>query len=361
MIDALKSLFENNVLSEEIRSDIETAWNNKIQENRVQVTTQLREEFAQKYSHDKQIMIEAVDKLVSDRLAAEIMEFAEDRKSLVEAKARYAVGLREHSDKLQGFIFESLAKEITELHADQHEMHDKFSKLEDFVVESLAKEITDFYNDKQDLANTKVKLVKEAKSQFGKVKSNFVKQSAELVESMITKSLKKEIVTLKEDIDQARENDFGRKIFEAYATEFQHSLLNEKTETSKLLKVIADKDKQLAEAKSIVSEKQRIVESKEREISRTKDIVARKEIMNELLNPLNKEQRSIMNELLESVHTDKLRIKYDTYLPTVLNGKSDVKRTLIEGKEVTGNKTNHSNNAIGQGEVIDIRRLAGLK
>jgi len=27
MLDALKSLFENNVVSEEIRADIETAWN----------------------------------------------------------------------------------------------------------------------------------------------------------------------------------------------------------------------------------------------------------------------------------------------------------------------------------------------
>ena len=61
MLDALKSLFENNVVSEEIRADIETAWNSKIQENRELVTQQLREEFAQKYEHDKDAMVEAVE------------------------------------------------------------------------------------------------------------------------------------------------------------------------------------------------------------------------------------------------------------------------------------------------------------
>ena len=75
MLDALKSLFENNVVSEEIRADIEAAWNNKIQENRELVTQQLREEFAQKYEHDKQTMVEAIDQMLSEGLASEIADF----------------------------------------------------------------------------------------------------------------------------------------------------------------------------------------------------------------------------------------------------------------------------------------------
>jgi predicted kinase len=116
MLDALKQLFENNVISEDIRADIASAWDRKIQENREQATQQLREEFAQKYEHDKQTMIEAIDKMVTDRLTAEIQEFTEDRAQLSEAKAKYAVAIREHSTKLNGFVLNSLAKEITELH-----------------------------------------------------------------------------------------------------------------------------------------------------------------------------------------------------------------------------------------------------
>jgi len=362
MLDALKQLFENNVISEEIKADIESAWNSKIQENREQATQQLREEFAQKYEHDKQVMIEAIDQMLSDRLTAEIQEFTEDRAQLAEAKAKYAVAIREHSGKLNEFVLHSLAKEITELHEDQKVMAENFAKLEEFIIESLAKEIADFYEDKKDLAETKVRLVKEAKVQFGELKAKFIKQSAGLVESVVTKGLTKEISQLKEDIDQARKNDFGRKIFEAFTAEFQHSLLNEKSETSKLLRVVAEKDQQLAEARSAIEEKQRLIESKEQAIARERSMAARKQIMAELLNPLAAEQKEIMSELLESVQTSKLQASFEKYLPAVLNGGAPEKKALIEAKEITGNKQTKSISSANQGqaEVIDIRRLAGL-
>ena len=76
MLDALKTLFENDVVSEEVRREIEEAWEAKVKENRLAVTAELREEFAQKYEHDKQVMVEAIDALVTEKLAAEMDEFA---------------------------------------------------------------------------------------------------------------------------------------------------------------------------------------------------------------------------------------------------------------------------------------------
>lgn len=360
MLDALKNLFENNVISEDMRTEIENAWNKKIQENRSTVTQQLREEFAQKYEHDKNVMIEAIENMIQDRLTSEIDEFVNDRAQLAEAKAKYVVAIHEHSQKLNSFVAQNLAKEINELHEDQIAMANNFGKLEQFIIESLAKEITDFYNDKKDLAETKVKLVREAKTQFAQLKQKFIKESAKLVESTVKNRLSFEIKQLKEDIDQARQNDFGRKIFEAFTSEYQHSLLNEKSETSKLLKVIAEKDRVISEAKAMINKKQQLVESTQKDLARTKEIAVRKEIMNELLNPLSSEQKSIMKELLESVQTSKLRTNYDKYLPTILNNNTVTsKKSLMESTEVTGNK-NSISSATSQAEVIDIRRLAGL-
>ena len=45
MLDIVKQLFENNVISEEIKSEIEASWESRIQENREQVTATLREEY----------------------------------------------------------------------------------------------------------------------------------------------------------------------------------------------------------------------------------------------------------------------------------------------------------------------------
>ena len=52
MLEALKSLFETNAISEEIRAEIESAWNKKVEENKLAVTAELRIEFAEKYEHD---------------------------------------------------------------------------------------------------------------------------------------------------------------------------------------------------------------------------------------------------------------------------------------------------------------------
>jgi hypothetical protein len=363
MLEALKSLFENNVISEEIKASIEAAYESRITEAREQVTQQLREEFAQKYEHDKAVMVEAVDAMLSDQLTAELKEFAEDRNQLAEMKIKLVQERKKVSGVMKEFVTRQLASEVAELHEDQKQMASKFGKLEQFVVEALAQEITEFYKDKQDLAETKVRLVREGREQIAKVKEKFVQRAAQMVESVVNQTLSTEITSLKEDIDAARRADFGRKIFEAYASEFQASYLNEKSETAKLLKVIDMKANEVAEAKAATEEAQKILESKQAEIQRLKESQERKAIMDELLAPLNKEQREIMRELMESVKTVKLNESFNKYLPAVIEGKTPQKKqALVEAKEITGNKVSNSNRSSeGDNNIVDIRRLAGLK
>ena len=361
MIDALKTLFENDVVTEEVRAQIEEAWEGKIRENKQAVTAELREEFAQKYEHDKATMVEAIDTMLNDRLASEIAEFAEDRKQLAEAKAKYAVKLKENSDLMKAFVMDQLGKEVTELHEDQKKMATNFAKLEEFVVEALSKEIAEFYEDKKDLAETKVRLVREAKKHFNKVKTQFIEKSAKLVSETVSNHLNKEITALKEDINVARENDFGRKLFESFASEYANSYLNEKSETSKLLKIVDLKEKQIEEAKAEASKALEQAEAKATEIKRINEAAERNKVINGLIEPLSKDQREIMTDLLESVQTPKLDSAFNKYLPAVIDGNAPAKKkaTLNEAKEVTGNReTNVSSKA--DENVVDIRRLAGL-
>jgi hypothetical protein len=363
MLEALKSLFENNVLSEEVRSELEEAWNAKVKENRLAATAELREEFARKYEHDKNTMVEAIDSLVTERLAAEIAEFQDDRKQLAEAKAKFAVAQRQNANLLKTFVNEQLSREIKELHSDQKAIADKFVALEEFVVESLAKELAEFYEDKKDLAETKVRLVREGKAHVERVKKDFITKSAALVSETVAKGLKKEISALKEDIDAARKNDFGRKLFEAFANEYTHSYLNEKSETAKLLKVVDAKDRQLAEAKKAAVKAIQLAESKTKEVKIITESTARKDTINKLVAPLSKDQQSIMTDLLESVQTSKLQAAFDKYLPAVIdgNGPAKQKAVLSEAKEITGNRTQNDVRQAGDdSNVVDLKRLAGL-
>jgi hypothetical protein len=363
MLDAIKQLFENNVISEEIKAQIEEAWEARVNENRTQITQQLREEFSQRYEHDRAVMVEAIDRMVSEQLAPEIAEFVEDRAQLAEAKAKYAVKMKKDAAIMKEFITRQLASEVSELHEDQKVMASKFFKLEEFVVEALANEIAEFYKDKQDLAETKVRLIREGKDALAKIKKQFVQRAATMVEGVVESSLKTELTQLREDIDAARKADFGRKIFEAFSNEFQTSYINEKSEAAQLLKVIDKKDSQIAEAQTIAVTAQRIIESKEATIRALNESMERKAVMSELLAPLAADQKEIMSELLESVQTVKLHDSFNKYLPAVIEGNAPQKKqALTEAKEITGNKISNSNRSSeSDGNIVDIRRLAGLK
>jgi hypothetical protein len=364
MLDFVKKLFEDNVISEEMKSEIESAWQGRIEENREQVTAMLREEFAQKYEHDKSALVEAVESMLADRLSAELGELAEDRQGLIEARARYAKKMKDDSKAMESFIMNNLQKEIAELHEDRSKVAGNVSQLESFIVDALAKEIAEFHSDKKDLAETKVKLVRESKAKFEAIKKEFIARSSQIIEETVSKGLKSEMKQLKEDIEAARRNDFGRRIFESFASEYAASHLNEKSETAKLLKVLVQREQELEEAAKIVADTQKLVESREAQLRMAKDTMARKEVMSELLNPLSGDKKVVMRELLESVQTDKLRNAYDKYLPSVMNGGSaPVKKALTEGKEITGDKNQAQQFSSEEktAEIFDIRRLAGLK
>jgi hypothetical protein len=311
-------------------------------------------------------MVEAVDRMISEQLSAELVEFADDRRQLAEMKVKLAQEKKKVAETMKQFVTRQLASEVRELHEDQVAMASKFGKLEQFVVEALAQEITEFFKDKQDLAETKVRLVREGRNEIKKVKQQFVERAAKMVEGVVSQNLRSEITSLKEDIEAARRADFGRKLFEAFAAEYTTSYLNEKSETAKLLKVIDLKDQAMQEAAQAVVKAERILESKESEIRALKESQTRKAIMSELLSPLNAEQKAIMSELMETVKTEKLNESFDKYLPSVINGNGgrapQKKQALVEAKEVTGNKiSNNPRSSESDGNIVDIRRLAGLK
>ena len=358
MSDALKQLLENDAVSEQVRSEIKEAWDQKVNQNRKEVTQELREEFAQKYEYDKSLMAEAVDQMVSEKLAEEMNEFRNDRKQLEEARVKYFKAINEHSKILNKFVTEQLKKEVSELHEDKRLNERRYKKLQSFIVETLAKEITEFDTDRKDLVETKVKLVKTARKEMDKLKESFVKRGAKTVSETVTRALTKELSQLKEDVEQARKNDFGRKLFEAFSQEYSASYLNEKSEIGRLTKLMNIKDKQLDESKSAVVKAKKLIESQQKEHKRLLIESKRNSIVAELIDPLNPEQKSVMRDLLESVQTDRLKAAFDRYLPTLINGEPKKrKNSLMENRAVTGDRESKIDNS---DNVYDLRRLAGL-
>ena len=365
MLDAIKPLLDSDLINEEAQQQISEAWEAKLNEAREQVRAELREEFAQRYEHDKTVMVEALDRMVTEGLKTELEQVQAEKAQLAEDRVKFQGKMKESAVKFNNFMVTKLAEEISELRRDRKAHTEGVQKLESFVVKALAREIQEFAQDKQDVVETKVRLVREARKQLETLKSKFVAESARKMSNAVSTHLKAELSQLQEDIKIARENNFGRRIFEAYASEFGATHLNEKAEVRKLHDVIAAKDSKLSEAIQFVEKAQVLVESKEREMRILKESNQREAALEELLAPLNQEKAEVMRNLLESVQTARLSSAFEKYLPAVLEDRSvKAHKVITESVSIaTGDKSARSPDADqveAESNVIDLKRLAGL-
>lgn len=366
MMSNMKELFGSGVLSEEVQSTLQEAWDVKVQQLHEEVEANLREEFSQRYEHDKGLIIEAADKMISEALRKELEEFASDKSEVVEAKVTYKKAMREHAQLLNKFVMESMAKEIKELRQDRQAQQSNFGKLEEFALRKLSAELRELKEDEQKLVQARVQLVAEGRKVIADAKSKFIKEAAAKTEKLLTEALRGEITQLREDIQVSRENAFGRKIMEAFAAEFMASGFADGTQVKRLSEQMSAIKAELETAGKLVESKDQALAQAQSKIRIAEDAVKRQSVMQELVAPLGKEKRGIMEDLLKTTKTDSLRESFNKYLPAVLNetkvptkGKILISESTASQKtEVTGNKTSSDDSA--PADIISLRKLAGI-
>ena len=362
MLDAIKPLIDSGLINEDVAGELESTWNTKLNEAKDQVRGELRNEFAQRYEHDRSVMVEALDKMITDSLSEEIKEFHEEKTAINEDRVKAKMKLKESAKKFNNFMVTKLAEEIKELRADRKIQLENQDKLQKFIVHALAKEIKEFAQDRQAVVEQRVKLVAEGRKQLTALKSKFIAESSKRVSATVATHLKGELSQLKEDIKTARENSFGRKIFETFAGEFSTTYLNDKAETRKIVNVLNDKEQELAESMVKLAKANQIIESKEREVNIIKESTQREKEMVKLTASLNKEKAQVMRSLLESVQSDKLKNAFDKYLPAVLNKSSltESVSTVVDGNKSAAKEQHEEVDYDARSNVIDLKRLAGL-
>ncbi len=357
----ITEIFGSEALSEEVKTQVQEAWEKKLSEAREEISAELREEFAQRYENDKSQIVEAMDGMITDTLKKEVSEFAEDKQKLVAERVAYKKKMGEHSDMLTKFVNDILVQEVQELHSDRDSLKGQFTNLEEFVVRQLSKELTEFQEDKKDLVEKKVQLVSEGKKIIEDSKSAFIKRAAGLVEDAVTSTLKNELNTLKEDIKVAKENNFGRKVFEAFAGEYMSSYLNEGGEIRKLNDQLADQQEKTNKMEGSLAEKDAEMEAMATKLKIAEDKIVREKTLNELVSPLSKDKRQVMSELLESVQTANLKKQFEKYLPAVLNETAQPEKSdTVVITEHTGDRAETTNNDENN-DIVNIKRLAGLR
>ena len=355
------------VLSEEVRENINAAWEKHLAESREEVTAELREEFASRYEHDKGQLIEAMDKLMQDTINAGAQDLKTLREEAVAQRTKYAAKIKEDAALLQKLVTETLAKEVAELRSDRSASKAAVAQLEEFALRKLTSELSELHEDHKSLVNARVKLVAEGRKAIEEAKSAFVKKASEKVNTIVAETFKKEITQLKTDIREAKENNFGRKIMEAFAAEFMASKFADGTAVSQLNKSIVEIQGQLKEAQKTIEEKEQQISESLRRQRIAEDQAQRVRVMQDLCAPLSKDKRGIMEELLESTETSKLKDQFQKFLPSVLNEEvRREKKQLVEGQQsqktvITGNKAQAEVAPAEADETIrQLRKLAGI-
>ena len=139
------------------------------------------------------------------------------------------------------------------------------------------------------------------------------------------------------------------------------------------------KQAELEAAQKKLTESQQATDAASRKAKLAEEAAARTKTMAELLSPLAREKRAVMEELLESVKTQNLREAFQKYLPAVLNEGSkktapQSRQTLSEAPKekavaVTGDQRNNrlletvqaEDSDVVNTETATILKLAGLK
>lgn len=241
MDELLKKLLEAEVLTEETKVEIESAVKKQIEET----MNRAREE-------------------ATALVTAELNEqWISERETLIEA--------------LDAKITEALAEEIDDLKSDINRFRDLEAEYAEKLVEA-----------KSDMADT--------------LKSD-VAQLIEKLDSFLEVRLSAELEELREDFDAVKKQQFGKKVFEAFVSEFKKHYAGDDSVESKL----NETEQRLEDALTALE----TAEKKTAKLERTMK-------MESVLKPLSGRSKEVMEAILKNVDTVMLEDAYKTYVGRVL-------------------------------------------
>jgi hypothetical protein len=295
MDEILKKLLESELLSEESKAEISEQWTTSVETFK----TQVRED-------------------VSNEVRLQLSEqWLTEREELI--------------GKVDAFVAEALTKEIAELKGDI----ERFRDLE---------------------AEFASKLVEEKHKLAGEVASE-LDQLVDKIDTFFEMRLSAEMEELREDLDVVKQNEFGRRMFEAFVGEYAKSYVDESSVQAKL---------QVAEGK--LSDAEKRLDEREEALNK----MVRESRMEKILSPLTGKKREQMAMVLRNVDTDRLEESYKFFIGRILKEEEAAPAaTLTEGQAekgkttvVTGEPTSVNTTAKAaqlSEQMSHLRRLAGIK
>lgn len=335
-----KFLKESTTLPEDAKKFILEAWN----EEKKSVAADIRSEMKTRYQEDLDRLTEGLDSLMKEVIKEEMQPVYDEKRKLVEDRVKIRSALGNFSN----FANEVLAEEVKQFRTERKELNESMQKFVSFSNNVLAEELKEFHVEKRQLVEQRVKLIAEGKQKIDEAQKRFVERASGTAAKFIEESIRSEFTNLRSELHEAKQNMFGRKIFEAFAGEFLQNQFKENSVLRKLNESIKAKEDEVLSTKLALQETRSEVQKAQRKLSIMEDSQKREKAISELTKPLNTNQKRIMESLLESTATENLKEDFNKYIKSVLKESAvtnsrpavnnQAKSTLSESKEVTGNR-----------------------
>lgn len=243
---------------------------------------------------DNDLLSESTRAELSEQVKASMAAFKQNVREEVQTEVRaelaesWVTEREQLVAKLDGFLSEALTNELKELHEDVERFRDHETQQAGKIVEMRKTVATQVAGEMDKLVDS--------------------------LDTFLEQRLTAELAELREDIEIARENDLGRKIFEAYAATYAKSFVDEKSVQAQL---------NLAESRLAAANK------KLKTVEADKASVVRESKMSSVLSTLTGSAKEQMSFILKNVPTEKLEESYKTFLPRVLRESAEKPQAVV--------------------------------
>jgi len=239
----------------------------------------------------------------------------------VELQTQFDAFLKESVDAAKKETEEKVRIELTEQFvADKEALIEALdTKAEEYLAKELA-ELKDDIEKFRDLETEYAAKIVEAKREMAITVKNDMSTLVETLDKFLEERLNEEFEELREDIEEVKKLEFGRRIFEAVQNEYARSYVNENETAVALQKATTE-----------IKNTKRVLESQSKELNAIK----RGNKLAVVLESLTGRPKEVMSAILANVPTEKLEETYKSYIGRVLHESvSEKVEESTEQKEV---------------------------
>lgn len=317
-----------NELAAPVQKVIKEEFDKKLEEARETIYAQARKEINEKYKADFEALVKGSEAFIKESIEEECDDLNKEKEELKEKSEKCDESLV----KFQKMIAEQLAKEVVGIRKERAQLSEKLASFDKFIKESISEYANSLNEEKQKYIKSTAEVIENGLKMQESAKSAFIRTAVKTAADMIYENMSEEIASLKKDIKEAQQNEFGKRIFEQFSGEFKAIFLNENKEIQKIKAEKAELENKIKKADRLLESKNLQVSALKDEIEVQKELRKRDSIIAEASKGLSSTKQEVLKRMVESVPTERLEKTISEYIPSVL-GQTTTKK-FTESKVV---------------------------